>query len=83
MSDEKNKERKKSLLNDHDGKPSSKRIAGFIILFVGLALHMATCVTSFFKVIPDPSTALAVGNTLLICGSSLLGIGTLENFKQK
>ena len=67
-----------SLLQDREGNTSSKRVAGFILLGIGVVYYLAIGVTSIFKPVADPTTALAVGSTLIITGAGLLGISVVE-----
>lgn len=66
------------ILQDTNGKPSSKRIAGFICLFAGIGLLLVVGITSIFRVIADPTTSIAAGSTLVITGASLLGVSVIE-----
>ena len=68
---------------DKNGDSSSKRIAGAIILGCGLVLLLAIGVMSIYKSIGDPATAIQVGNTLMLTGGSLLGVGVLEGIGEK
>ena len=69
--------------HDKAGDPSSKRIAGSIILLSGLLLLLTVGIISIFKIIGDPTTAIQVGNTLMLTGGSLLGVGVLEGIGDK
>ena len=71
------------MFQDQNGAYSSKRIAGSIILLIGLILLTAGGILSLFKVIADSQTFLAVCNTLMFTGAGLLGIGVVEFFKPK
>lgn len=66
------------ILQDSNGKPSSKRIAGFILMGVGLVFLLITGITSIFKIIADPQTALSIGQTIIYVGGALCGIGVIE-----
>ena len=66
------------ILEDQNGNKSSKRIAGFIISGIGLALLLTVGIVSIFKLIADPSTAMEAGKTILIVGGSLLGVSVFE-----
>ena len=68
----------KEILNDTNGKPSSKRIAGFILMGVGLVFLLSIGITSIFKIIADPQTALSIGQTIIYVGGALCGIGVIE-----
>ena len=70
---------KSGVFRDRDGKISSKRVAGFILLAVGVTVHIITATISYFQVIADPDTAIAVGNTLIYTGAALLGVGIAEH----
>ena len=66
------------ILKDQNGNTSSKRVAGFIISGVGLALLLLVGVMSIFRPIADPGTAMEAGKTILIVGGGLLGVGVFE-----
>ena len=66
------------LLEDQNGNTSSKRVAGFIISGVGLALLLTVGIVSIFRSIADPSTAMEAGKTILILGGGLLGPSVFE-----
>jgi hypothetical protein len=68
----------KQVLTDSQGKPSSKRIAGIILLIIGIAYLLAVGVMSIFNPVADPGTALAVGQWITGAGAGLLGIGVFE-----
>lgn len=72
-----------NMLNDKSGKLSSKRVVGIIILGIGIIFDLSIGITSIFRGIADPSTALSVGNALIYVGGGLLGIGVLENIGGK
>jgi len=74
-------EKKQSFIKDKNGKNSSKRLIGF--LSVGTAFIMAV-ILFYFSItseVSDPITASELINSFLLAGSSLLGIGVIENFK--
>ncbi len=68
------------FFQDSQGNRSSKRIAGTIILGTGALFLLGIGCASVVREISDPSTALAVGKTLIITGASLLGVGVVEKF---
>ena len=72
-----------SLLKDKNGNNSSKRVAGFSIGGIGIALAITLFFFSIYKTIKDPQTAKEVVKTLLYVASGLLGIGVIENFGTK
>ncbi len=69
----------KQIVNDKNGKPSSKRISGFILISVGLVFLLSIGISSIFKVIADPQTALSVGQTIIGLGGALIGVGVFES----
>jgi len=71
------------LLEDKDGNPSSKRVAGFIVSGIGLVALLALGVTAMFVVIKDPETAKDCFKTILIVGGGLLGVGVFEFLGKK
>ena len=71
------------LLQDKNGNTSSKRVAGFIISGVGLALLLFIGIMSIYKPIVDPGTAMEAGKTILIVGGGLLGVGVFESLGGK
>ncbi len=73
----------KQILNDTNGKPSSKRIAGFILIFTGLVFLLSIGISSIFTIIADPVTALSVGTTIITVGGALTGVSVLEKLGNK
>lgn len=59
-------------------KVSSKRLIGIIITTLGGGFLLSVGISSIFKVIADPETALTVGKTLLGGGLAILGVGVLD-----
>ena len=74
---------KKGIMRDKSGKLSSKRMAGIIILIIGVAFHLTTGIMSYFRAISDPTTAVSIGNALIFTGAGLLGIGVIEQIGVK
>ena len=68
-----------TLFKDRDGNTSSKRVAGFALVVLGVVFLLFIGITSIFKTIADPRTALAVGTTIISVGGGLLGVGVLEH----
>jgi len=66
------------LLKDTNGKPSSKRICGIILIAIGVGYLLTVGIMSIIKVIADPQTSLAIGQTFIGLGSALIGIGVIE-----
>jgi hypothetical protein len=62
---------------------SSKRLVGVISFIIGGLLLTALGVVSFAIRAADPDTILTVGNSFLITGGALLGIGVLEGIGGK
>ena len=62
------------ITQDINGKQSSKRTAGLIILGLGVLLILAIGVYSFFAVLKDPVTSFNCAIALLTAGGGLLGI---------
>lgn len=75
MSDEVN-----GFLHDSQGNKSSKRLLGVIFMAVGGLFLLITGVFALYKTVSDPTTAIAVGKTMLYAGAGLLGIGVVEKF---
>ena len=71
------------IYQDKDGNTSSKRVAGFIISGIGLALLVALGVYSMFEKVADPDTAMDAFKTILIVGGGLLGVGVFEFLGKK
>jgi len=67
-------------LCDGHGKASIKRLWGSIILVAGLGMEICTYILSIYY--PDHmfNVAQNIGETLMIVGGSLLGIGVTEKF---
>ena len=72
-----------SILTDSNGNKSSKRVAGFIVLGMGLIMAAVLFSASIVKKVGDPDTAMSVINTMFITGGSLLGLGIAELFGKK
>ena len=70
------------FLKDTDGNKSSKRLAGVCLLITGGAFLLALGITAIYKIVADPTTALAVGKTLIYTGAGLLGVGVAEGIGQ-
>jgi len=66
------------FLRGSNGNLSSKRLLGCGLLIFGLFFSSVLFFFSLNKVAADPQTAKNIIDTLLISGSSLLGIGVLE-----
>lgn len=72
-----------SLLKDVDGNWSSKRLAGMVIVVIGLLKHIIIFSVVVFYREEVPNVVYDTANTLLITGGSLLGVSTLERLKLK
>ena len=68
----------KQALTDTQGKPSSKRIAGFVLVGVGLVFLLSVGIASIFNPVADPGTALSIGQTIIGLGGALIGVGVFE-----
>lgn len=75
-------ENPKELMNDANGKPSTKRKVGIPLTILGAAYLAGLGIAAIFVKISDPDTALAVGQTLIWSGCALLGIGVVEFIKR-
>ena len=71
------------ITKDVNGKQSSKRTAGLIILLIGVALMTAIGIYSFFNVLADQETAFNASIALLTVGGGLLGFTIAEYLKKK
>ena len=74
MSDEEHK----GVFQDRDGDTSSKRVFGALLILVGGLLLLTVGILALFMTLEDPQTAINAGNTMVIAGAGLLGIGVLE-----
>jgi hypothetical protein len=72
-----------NVLTDRNGKPSSKRLWGSILVGIAIILGIVTWALSLGKTLGDSATCLAVINILIIVGAGLLGSGIAENFANK
>jgi len=70
-------------LKDTDGKPSSKRIAGYVIGVVGLIMGCVLFGISIGQVIKDPATAINVFKTFMYISGMLLGVSVVEKLGGK
>jgi hypothetical protein len=71
------------ITKDVNGKQSSKRTAGLIILLIGVALMTAIGIYSFFNVLADQGTAFNASIALLTVGGGLLGFTIAEYLNKK
>lgn len=62
------------ITKDINGKQSSKRTAGLIILILGVSLILAIGIYSFFNQLEDSTTAFNSALALLTIGGALLGL---------
>lgn len=69
------------IFQDQNGNTSSKRIIGTSLAASGGLFLLALGVTSIFKDIGDPQTAMEAGRVLLYSGVGLLLGGVAEFFK--
>jgi hypothetical protein len=56
---------------------SSKRLMGTMAMGIGAIVLLGLAIASYFKAPADAGVILQVGQTFLITGASLLGLGTL------
>jgi hypothetical protein len=64
---------------DTDGKPSSKRLAGFVLVSLAIIASILLWIKSvFFLAASDATTALYVTNSFFWAGGGLLGVGVFE-----
>ena len=69
----------------HEESPgviSSKRIFGAVSLGLGVAMKLSIFVMSLFVQLGDAGTATAQADGLLLAGTTLLGLGSLDVFKR-
>jgi len=71
------------LLEDKDGNPSSKRVAGFVTLGMGIFMLAMGGFISMKWELKDSLTFIEVGKVLCLTGGGLLGIGVAEFFGKK
>jgi hypothetical protein len=72
-----------SLFHDQNGNISSKRVAGFVVLMIGLVMAIAAFSMSMVKKVPDFDMAKEVLNTIFLTAGALLGFGVVEVFGKK
>ena len=65
-------------LRDTEGKVSSKRLVGTLLVTAGGVFLLAVGAVSIWRRVADPDTALAAGRALITSGAALLGIGVFE-----
>ena len=70
------------FFEDFEGNQSSKRLTGFTMVVFAMILSLLIFVLSFCSEIPNQATLLDLVHTFVYSGSSLLGIGVLENFSK-
>jgi hypothetical protein len=69
------------FLQDGVGNLSSKRLAGFVLIFIGIIMALVLFYKCLYFPIPNSQTALDLISTFLYVGGGLLGIGVFENMK--
>ena len=67
-----------NLLKDSQGKDSTKRLWGSILIGAGLIMGIIAFGISFLKAIPDPSMVKWIIGLFLGSGGGLLGVGVFE-----
>ena len=73
----------KGFLQDTNGNKSSKRLAGSILVGLGILLSVILFGYSLYKEAGDAATALGIINIFLISGGGMLGIGVFEKATSK
>ena len=68
-----------SFLEDSQGNKSSKRIAGSILIGLGIIGAITLYIFSLFFGAKDSSTAMDIVQLFILSGSGLIGAGTFEN----
>jgi hypothetical protein len=71
----------KGFLQDSEGNMSSKRLAGFMLIFFGIVMALILFYRSLYFPIANSQTALDIICYFLSIGGGLLGIGVFENIK--
>jgi len=69
------------FLQDNSGDLSSKRLAGFLLLFVGIIMAIILFYKCLYSPIGNSNTALDIISLFLYTGGGLLGISVFENIK--
>jgi hypothetical protein len=86
MSDTTNNDKPVGVLQttDADGRivNSSKRWMGTALIIAGGLLLAAVGVAAIFREIADQAAALSAGQSLVITGAALLGVGVLDGLGQ-
>jgi len=75
--------RQTGFSRDSQGKRSSKRLMGTILIGAGGVFLGIVGAFSLFNPVADPQTSLDVGRTLIYAGAGLLGVGVVEKFGSK
>ena len=71
------------FLQDSQGNKSSKRLSGISLIGVGTILSIVLFTFSLISQPADADSTIGVIKTLLISGSSLLGVSVLEDAFKK
>jgi hypothetical protein len=66
------------ILKDRDGKNSSKRIAGSVILGIAILFSIILFWFSLTSGAKDPNTAISIINAFFTAGTLILGVGAFE-----
>ena len=70
------------LMQDREGNLSSKRVIGAIVTACGVLLLVGVGITSIFRAVADPQTAMNSGVALITAGCGLLGISVFEGVRK-
>lgn len=71
------------FLQDNKGNRSSKRLSGISLIGIGAILSLILFTFSLINQPADADSAISIIKILLISGSSLLGVGVLEDAFKK
>jgi hypothetical protein len=70
-----------SFLQDGEGNNSSKRLAGLLLIGIGIVLSIILFWRSLTSPVGDSQTALSIIDIFLITGGGLLGVSIFDNLK--
>lgn len=74
----------RKIIENNNGQLSSKRLAGIVLVLIGIIMSIDLYLVSRNAGAADPQTSITIIKFMFIAGSSLLGLGLgiLEKLKK-
>jgi hypothetical protein len=70
-------------LQDGNGNKSSKRLAGFVLITIGIIMAVVTFCLSIYAHLGDSRTMLSIVDAFFLSGCGLLVGGVIETFTKR